>query len=83
MNVLVVNCSPVRNGATAEISMSISLYLQAKYTVKMICIDDYNFDFCKGCRSCHKTATCINQEDDVVNIMTEFEWADTIISMVI
>lgn len=81
MNVLVINCSPVRHGATAEISMSISAYLKAKYTVKNICIDDYSFDFCTGCRSCHKTAMCMNQDDDIVNIMNEFEWADTIISI--
>lgn len=80
MNVLVVNCSPVRNGATAEIATVISSYLCSKYDVRKICIDDYKFDFCKGCRSCHNTAKCIIQ-DDIVNIMAEFEWADTIISV--
>lgn len=81
MNVLVINCSPVRNGATAEIVAGISSCLRAKYTTKVICIDDYSFDFCIGCRSCHNTAKCIIQDDDIVNIMAEFEWADRIISV--
>lgn len=81
MNTLIINCSPVRTGATAEIATVISSYLTTQYNVKIICIDDYKFDYCKGCRSCHNTAKCIIQDDDVVNIMTEFEWADRIISV--
>jgi multimeric flavodoxin WrbA len=81
MNALVINCSPVRNGATAEIAKVISSCLIPQYDVKVICIDDYQFNFCKGCRSCHNTAKCILQEDDVANIMAELEWADRIISV--
>jgi multimeric flavodoxin WrbA len=81
MNALIINCSPVRTGATAEIARIISASLNTQYDVKIICIDDYKFDFCKGCRSCHNTAKCIMQEDDVAKIMAEFEWADKIISV--
>lgn len=81
MNVLIINCSPVRTGATAEIAKIVSLNLIRKYDVKSVCIDDYKFDFCKGCRSCHSTAKCIIQNDDVTNIMAEYEWADKIISI--
>lgn len=80
MNVLVFNCSHVRTGATAEIVKIVSEQLSNKYNVKSICIGDYKFDFCKGCRSCHTTAKCV-QHDDVVLIMNEFEWADIIISV--
>lgn len=80
MNALVMNCSPVRNGATAEIVKIVSECVGVKYTVRSICIDDYRFGFCKGCRSCHYTAKCI-QHDDVDKIMDEFEWADMIISV--
>ena len=36
-----MNCSPVRNGATAEIVNIVSDSLKEKYNVRSICIDDY------------------------------------------
>lgn len=84
MNILLVNCSPVRNGATAEIMKMVQFYLEeqsmAVQHIRSICIDDYNINFCKGCRSCHKTAKCI-QNDDVIKIIGEYEWANIIISV--
>lgn len=80
MNVLVLNCSPVKNGATAEISAIISTFLKEKYEVRSRCIDDYSFGFCKGCRTCHTTAKC-TQQDDVDQIIAQYEWADCIISV--
>ncbi|WP_028509801.1 flavodoxin family protein [Ruminococcus sp. NK3A76] len=78
MNALVINCSPVRNGATARITEVISDELSKRYAVKSVCIDDYSFAFCSGCRSCHETAKCIHN-DDIDLIMGEFEKADIII----
>lgn len=80
MKALVINCSPVRNGATAEIVRIVSEELSARYETKSICIDDYEFSFCKGCRSCHKTARCV-QSDDIDRIMEEFDSADIIVSV--
>jgi len=80
MNALVINCSPVRNGATAKIVSVVKEQLETNYTVKTICIDDYNINFCKGCRSCHTTAKCI-QNDDVLAIIDEYIWADIIVSV--
>ena len=80
MNVLVMNCSPVRNGATAEIVNIVSSNLQEKYDIRKICIDDYYFGYCKGCRTCHNTVKCI-QNDDVDKIIEQYEWADIIISV--
>ena len=80
MRALVINCSPVRTGATAEIVKIVSEQLAGRYEVKAICIDDYSFSFCKGCRSCHSTAECI-QHDDVDKLMVEFEQADVIVSV--
>lgn len=48
--------------------------------MKRICIDDFHIGFCKGCRTCHNTAECI-QHDDVDKIMENYEWADIIISV--
>lgn len=80
MKVLLINCSPVRNGATAEIIKIVNLCLKVKHDVKCICIDDFEVKFCKGCRICHKTAKCV-QDDDVTKIMEQFDWADIIISV--
>lgn len=46
MKVLVMNCSPVRNGA-AEIVNIVTACLEKKHDVKNICIDDYDIKFCK------------------------------------
>ena len=84
MNVLVMNCSPVRNGATAEIVNIVSEELSIRHKVKSVCIDDYNVFLCKGCRSCHNTAECFQQnnpQDDVLKVIAEYEWADIIISV--
>ena len=80
MNALVINCSPVKTGATAEIAGIVSEQLSMKYTVKAVCIDDYEFNFCKGCRICHSTAKCV-QNDDAALLMNEFEWADVIVAV--
>lgn len=80
MNALVINCSPVRTGATAEIVNIVSEKLSQKYLTKNVCIDDYQFAFCRGCRSCHTTAKCV-LNDGVDLLMNEFERADMIVSV--
>lgn len=80
MRVLVMNCSPVRNGATAEIVNIVSDCLKERYDVRSICIDDFDIHFCKGCRVCHDTAKCV-QQDDVGKVMEQYEWADKIVSV--
>lgn len=47
MNILVVNCSPVRNGATAEIVNIVSEHIHNGNAVKTICIDDFDIKYCK------------------------------------
>ena len=79
MNALILNCSPVRTGATAELVRMIAEQLSSAYTVKAVCIDDYDFRFCRGCRTCHSTARCV-QQDDIPVIIGEFERADIIVS---
>ena len=80
MNALVINCSPVRNGATAEIANIVSRALCGRYDTKAVCIDDYRFAFCKGCRSCHATAECV-QRDDVDILMDEIGRANVIVAV--
>jgi len=78
MRALVINCSPVRSGATACIAGIVAGALSGKHEVKCVCIDDYRFDFCKGCRSCHGTARCVLR-DGVDTLIEEFERADTVV----
>ncbi len=82
MNALIINCSPVRTGATAEIVKIVTEQLSSKYSVQCICIDDYEFMFCKGCRSCHNTAKCVMGDAGVIrDIMSEYDKADIIVSV--
>lgn len=78
MNALIMNCSPVKTGATARIAEIVSGQLVQRHIVRNICIDDYRFDFCKGCRTCHRTARCVLR-DDFDKLLAQFEWADTIV----
>lgn len=80
MNILIVNCSPVKNGATAEIVNLISTYTKINNDVRCVCIDDFDIKFCKGCRQCHTTAECF-QEDDTNKLMEQYVWADKIVSV--
>ena len=68
MKVLVVNCSPVKNGATAEIVKLVTNYMNTSFEAKSICIDDYKVELGKRCRSCHKTAKCIQQDDVTMSL---------------
>lgn len=78
MKALIINCSPVKDGATAEIARIVSEQLSEKMAVKRICIDDYQFGFCRGCRACHLSAKCV-LEDDIPMIMEMFDQADIIV----
>lgn len=82
MKALMINCSPVRTGATAEIVKIAAEQLSEKYSVRSICIDDHEFAFCRGCRSCHNTAQCVMKDAKVIqNIMAEYDEADIILSV--
>ena len=52
MKILIINCSPVRNGATAEIVNIVRDNVSEGNEVRSICIDDYEIALCKGCRAC-------------------------------
>ena len=78
MNALIVNCSPVRNGATAETAGIIAEQISERYDIRSVCIDDYRFAFCRGCRSCHRTAECV-MKDGAEELMREFDRADVIV----
>lgn len=78
MTALIINCSPVRNGATAEIARLAEDTLRESCDVQNVCIDDFTFGFCKGCRACHKTAVCV-QHDGADKLIALFDRADIIL----
>ena len=80
MNALIINCSPVRDGATAAIADIVADALAARFEARRVCIDDYRFGFCLGCRRCHHTARCVLR-DDVERLMAEFDRADAIVAV--
>ena len=80
MRTLIINCSPVRDGATAEIVKTAAEKLAKACEVETLCIDDYAFSFCKGCHACHATGRCV-QQDGVDAILAAFDRADRIVAV--
>ncbi len=78
MRALIINCSPVRGGATAEIVRLVSGTLSERYDAVSVCIADYRFAFCTGCRQCHRTGVCF-QKDGAAELMAEMDRADVIV----
>lgn len=79
MKILLINCSPVRTGATAEI-VRMAADALSQHTVRAVCIDDYDIHLCRGCRACHTTARC-TMEDGAAQLMAAFAWADCIVAV--
>ena len=78
MKLLIMNCSPVRHGATAEIVRIVSAFMNNDHEIRTRCIDDFDIHLCRGCRACHRTAACF-QQDDTRTLMAHFDWADRIV----
>ena len=78
MRALILNGSPVRDGATAAIAAKVAERLAGRFGVTCACIDDYRVGYCRGCRACHATAQCV-LDDDVPRLMAELDRADVIV----
>ena len=68
MKILVINCSPVKNGATAQIVNMVSEFCGKGNEVRAVCIDDYEIKLCRGCRKCHESAECSILDDTKGNL---------------
>ena len=79
MKELIINCSPVTDGATAELVRTIETETASRFETKTVCIADYDFKFCTGCRSCHETAECVLPKDGADRLMEEIDAADVIV----
>lgn len=78
MKIVLINGSPVADGATNEILDIIKKSLDGKHDIEKICLGDYKINYCSGCRKCHTTAKCV-QNDDVGKLMQALIGADKIV----
>ena len=79
-NVLVLNGSPRKNGATA--SLAKALIEGAKENgndVKEDFITSMNINACIGCDSCMRTHNGCVQKDDMAVIYEDMSWADVVV----
>ncbi len=77
MNIVIINGSSRKNGATAKILKEISNVLNtySNMNIQLIHLSDIKMEFCQGCYSCYKTGTCFIQ-DDVEQIIELISKAD-------
>lgn len=80
MNIIIINGSPRKNGATAKILYKMNEYLLQKENIKveLIHIIDLEINSCIGCCSCYKTGYCFI-EDDAEKLSKKILHADGLI----
>jgi len=70
INIVIINGSPRRNGATATLLKRMSDHLSAKESVAVeyLNIIDYSLLTCTGCMSCYRTGVCcLNDKVEEIN----------------
>lgn len=80
MNIIIINGSPRKNGATAKIlhKMEECLYQKENVNIEFIHIADLGINPCSGCCSCYKTGFCYI-EDDAEKLSKKISLADGLI----
>ncbi len=81
MNIVIVNGSPRKNGATGKILKEAANYLSEKTgcCVELRNLSDYKMAFCKGCMLCYKTGNCIITNDGISSLTEELKTCDAVI----
>ncbi|MFZ5988058.1 MAG: flavodoxin family protein [Bacillota bacterium] len=81
MNIVIINGSPRKNGATGKILKEIESYLSSKedVTVKLFNLVEYDIEFCKGCMLCYKTGRCIITNDGIDTLVQELQQSDAVV----
>ena len=78
MKALFINASPKNNGNTARLlGIVADAFHQRGIKTETLCLGDQQYAFCKGCRACYRTASCV-QHDDMQKIMEGMAGADII-----
>ncbi len=78
MQVLLLNASPKNNGATQEILWTIQEALPAGAVGEVVCLGDYDLQYCLGCKQCYHTRQCVRQ-DDMPLLMGKLDAADVLV----
>lgn len=80
MNIIIINGSPRKNGATAKILYKMKERLLQKENIKVefIHIIDLEINSCTGCCSCYKTGYCYI-EDDAEKLSKKILFADGLV----
>lgn len=80
MNIVIINGSPRKNGATAKILHAMEKHLLQKenVSVEYVDINSLNISPCSGCCSCYKTGKCY-MDDDAEKLSKKIECADGLI----
>jgi multimeric flavodoxin WrbA len=82
MNIVVINGSPRKNGATGKVLNKFREILQNNYqgiTVHFYNLIDTNPKYCIGCETCYKTGKCIITDDQIEEIHDKIKNCDGII----
>lgn len=79
MKALLLNASPKTNGNTARLVGLVAEAFQKKgIQAETLCLGEQSYSFCKGCRGCYQTASCV-QRDDVQKILEKMAGADVVL----
>ena len=79
--IVFINGSPKRNGATDEIqSFLIKGLNKDVFECNIVNLSDYIISYCTGCTTCYQTSKCW-QEDEFYKVMSIFDRADIIVTI--
>lgn len=80
MNIVIINGSPRKNGATAKILHEIEHCLEKfdDASVEYVNIGDLNIEPCRGCCACYKTGSCFIK-DDAEELSKKIESSDGLV----
>ncbi|GHU87503.1 hypothetical protein FACS1894202_01910 [Clostridia bacterium] len=78
MNVLLFNASPKKNGATQAILDNVARELPPGVSAEILCLGDYNINFCLGEKRCYETCECI-RNDDMLPLLDKIDAADVLV----
>jgi len=71
--------SPKANGSTAAVAAEILRGLEDRgFQTALIRLSECNIGYCRGCKACYQTGTCV-QQDDAAQIVGETLGADLVI----
>lgn len=78
MRILLLNASPKANGATQEILLTVQEALPPGTIAELLCLGDWNIEYCLGCKSCYETCRCVRQ-DDMGVLLQKMDQADALV----